>query len=350
MDDKDPKKIPKRLQAWITGAKDKGKSFFGQRKAIWLNPRFKDLFSKSPRRIEFDLKKIELSNLHEKQNWFRWGITVLAVFLVAEMVALWLGSWIRPEPIALPAKKMKQEVPSFLDADINPVLRRNMFNVEGKIPEPFDQGLLDCFEQARPSSSRMQLLGTLVTSDDRFSVALLQEEGSPNKTAVRKDDVFFDNKFVALKVERKKLCFQSKASGELEYIEIPEDPSGLFKVGLAGSDGIVPLSENEYEVKKSFLDEKLLNLNEILQTARAENYVDPATGKFMGFLVQTVDAGSPFSQLGVKPGDILTFVNDIQLDNPGKGLEAFQKLKNSREITIGIIRSGQKTSIHYAVK
>jgi hypothetical protein len=37
----------------------------------------------------------------------------------------------------------------------------------------------------------MQLLGTIVMSEETYSVALVQEEGNPQKTAVKKDEIFF---------------------------------------------------------------------------------------------------------------------------------------------------------------
>ena len=78
--------------------------------------------------------------------------------------------------------------------------------------------------------------------------------------------------------------------------------------------------------------------------------MEPGSGKFRGFLVQSVDPGSPFSALGIRQGDILTGVNDIVLDNAGKGLEAFQRLRNSPKITLDVIRGGSKQTMSYDVK
>jgi general secretion pathway protein C len=227
-----------------------------------------------------------------------------------------------------------------------------MFNVEGKIPDPFDQGMLDCFSQARPSTQRIQLLGTIVMNDENFSVALLQEDGNPTKIGVKKDDVFFDGKFQALKIERKRFCFQVRSSQDFEYIDIPDnDLAGpSLTTNLSASEGITPVSENQFLVDQNFLEKNLLNLNEILQTARAVPYLEPGTGKFKGFLVQSIENTSPFAKLGVKQGDILTGVNDVVFDNAGKSLEAFQKFRNSPKISLEIIRGGQKTTKVYDVK
>lgn len=301
--------------------------------------------------LKFDPRKIEFRGVTEHPEWFRWGLLVLGVFLLAELTSRAIGLFIRPVFTSPPRASVAHSGNSYAaNSDYDAITRRNMFNVEGKIPDPFDQGLLDCFSQARPSTQRMVLLGTIVMGDPKHSVALIQEESNGLKVAVKKDEVFGDGKFTALQVERRRFCFQVR-NGELEFIDTPEEGGGGLTASLAGgSEGIVPTSENSYAVKKDFLNDKLLNLTDILQTAKAVPYLEPGSGKFMGFLVQSVDPGSPFSQLGIRQGDILTTVNDIVLDNPGKGLEAFQKLRNSPKVTLGIVRGGEKNSISYDIR
>ena len=163
---------------------------------------------------------------------------------------------------------------------------------------------------------------------------------------------FFSDRYQAMKVERFRPCFQVRSTGEMEYVEIPSSGEG----GLAGpslttsTEGITPVSENQFVVNQGFLEKNLLNLNEILQTARAVPYVDPTSGKFRGFLIQSIDPSSPFTKLGVRQGDVLTAVNDIVLDNAGKGLEAFQKLRNSPRVSLQVLRGGQPTTMSYDVQ
>lgn len=345
---RDRSKVPTRLLNWMRGSRDKGAAFLRSSRSKWANRG-----TGSGPRKEFDFRNLQLKNVSEYAGWIRWTLAVLAIFLLSEAVCRTLGLFIRPSPLPAPNRRQEVAQQSQMDQkDYDAILRRNMFNVEGKIPDPLEQGQMDCMSQARPSTQRVSLLGTLVMGDERLSVALIQEEGNPNKIGVKKDEVFFDGKFQAIKVERKRLCFQVRANQEFEYIEIPEQPGALAGPALDSRavDGITPVSDTEYVVKQGFLEKNLLNLNEILQTARAIPYVEPGTGKFRGFLVQSIDPSSLFSQLGVRQGDILTGVNDIVLDNAGKGLEAFQKLRNSNKISLEVIRSGQKTTMNYDVK
>lgn len=345
-------RIPKRLGELLKKARARGMGTERLKKLA------KSLRGRLPQRLkdaDLDLRKVDLSNIAQYSPWIRWGLTVLAIFLLAEVVARAIGLYIKPGylPVAQRGSAAKKRVVP--QEDFEAILRRNMFNVEGFIPDPFDQGQVDCFTQARQSSQRIELLGTIVMSNEKFSVALLQREGSADKIGVKEDEVFFDGKFQAMKIDRKRLCFQILATQEFEYVEIPDEfresgPSGPALTTSGAATGIKAVSDGKFEVQQSFLEKNLLNLNEILQTARAVPYTEPGTGKFKGFLIQSIDNSSPFAQLGIRQGDILTAVNDIVLDNAGKGLEAFQRLRNSPKVSLEVLRGGSKTTLSYDVK
>lgn len=338
-DDEPQAKEPSRWRGGLDRLKSKlGKSRFE------VPERFK--------RLDFDLNA-EAKKLTAHAGVIRWAIIVLAIFLLSEVTSRVIGLFIRPTTAPPPRRvaPVARQAPAPTD-DYSMILRRNMFNVEGKIPEPFDQGMLDCFSQARPSSQPLTLLGTIVMRDDRYSVALVQEGGNAQSVAVKKDDSFF-NKYTALKVERQRLCFQVRATQDLEYIEVKDDTPSMGGFGSpslsTGTGGITVAGEDNFSVRRSFLDEKLANLNEILQSARAVPYID-ASGNFKGFLIQSINQDSIFFDLGVRQGDVLTAVNEIQLDNAGKGLEAFQRLRNASKITLEVTRGGQQKTLTYTVQ
>lgn len=359
-------KIPSAFKRWIKEARSRGVDLMRRGSSRWrgrITGGGEGFFGGIRRQVgewgSAAQRKLRSPETWNPQDWtvylgyFRWGLWVLTIFLLAELTARSVGLWIpakRLPPVTVKAAKPKTAIPS---QDYEAILSRNMFNVEGKIPDPFDQGQLDCFSQAKPSTLRIQLLGTIVMNDEKYSVALMLDESGQNKEAVRQGDALFDNRFQVMKVDRKRVCLQSRSTQELEFVEIPDGESELGGPSLsAGSatDGITPLSEDQYVVNQTFLEKNLLNLNEILQTARAVPYLEPGTGKFMGFLVQSMDDDSPFSKLGVRRGDILVGVNDIVLDNAGKGLEAFQRLRNSPKIELRYIRNGQTKSSSFDVK
>lgn len=317
---KEPKtKIPKQLVRWIEGAKKRGGVAVRRAGTLTENPKV-----------------------------LNWGFVTFVLFLAAGLAAQMVGLFFKPVHKPIPKKPMAQNQTMPTD-DFDAIQRRNMFNVEGKIPDPFDQGLLDCMSQAKPSSQKLQLMGTIVMTDDKFSVALLQDEGGAQKFGVKKDELFGDGKYQALKIERKRFCFQVKATQDFEFVEIA-DEGGLGGPALSmggGSGWVTPTSETSFDVPRTMLNEKLSNLNEILQTARAVPYQEGS--RFKGFFIQSMEENSPFKDLGVRTGDIITGVNGTPMDNPGRGLEVFQKFKDAGQIEMDVLRGGRKVTLSFKI-
>ena len=283
----------------------------------------------------------------EHPDFLRWVLVVLGIYLSSQLMTHFLALLIRPTFHAQLKHKPKQPmISTALPQNYDLIMQRNIFNVEGKIPDPFDQGMMDCFSQAKQSQAPITLLGTIVMGEDHLSTALIEEASGTNKFAVKPGEFFFNNQYQVIKIDRKRLCFMVSSNQEYEYIEVSDTPTDIH-LGVSNQDGIIAHSDTNFTVKKSFINDKLNQLTELLQTAKADPYIEG--GQFKGFVIQSVDPSSPFAQLGIRPHDILTGVNDIELDNQGKGLEAFNQLRNSPKIILKVMRNGQPTIITYDV-
>ncbi|NBX81997.1 PDZ domain-containing protein [bacterium] len=302
--------------------------------------------------MKFDPEKIRLESVSEHQGKFNWALLILGVLMASAVASRIAALLITPSYTSIPQKPLLVQKPPSASEDLSVIEQRNIFDNENVVPEPFDQGMLDCWSQARPSTQRMNLLGTIVMNDESLSVALVENQATSQKQAVKKDELFFDNKFQALKIDRKRFCFQVKATQEFEYIQIPEEgalaSAGLSAGGLGKREGISVTGENRYQIRQSFLDEQLGDLSNVLQTAKAVPAIEG--GKMKGFLIQSIDEDSIFASLGLGAGDVLKEVNGITLDNAGKGLEAFTALKGSKKIELTVTRGGQDQTLSYEVK
>jgi type II secretion system protein C len=302
--------------------------------------------------VKFDPEKIRLDSISEHQRKFSLGLLVLSVFLASALASRIASLLIKPTYTPIPPKPILAQREPAPTEDLSVIEQRNIFDNENIIPEPFDQGMLDCWSQARPTTQRFNLLGTIVMNDESLSVALVENQGSNQKQAVKKDELFFDNKFQVMKVDRKRLCFQVKSTQEFEYVQIPEEgglmAGGLTTGGSSLRDGISTTGENRYQIQQGYLDAQLNDLSNVLQTAKAVPAIEG--GKMKGFLIQSIEEDSVFSSLGLGAGDVLKEVNGIVLDNAGKGLEAFTALKGSKKIELIVTRGGQDQVISYEVK
>lgn len=302
--------------------------------------------------IKFDPEKIRLETISEHQQKFSLGLVLLGVLLASALAGRITSLLIKPTYTPIPAKPMLVQREPTPAEDLSIIEQRNIFDNENVIPEPFDQGMLDCWSQARPSTQRLNLLGTIVMNDENLSVALIEAQGTALKQAVKKDELFSENRFQVMKIDRKRVCYQIKSSQEFEYVQIPEEggfmANGLSTGGMGAREGISTTGQNQYQINQSFLDSQLNDLSNVLQTAKAIPAIEG--GKMKGFLIQTLDEGSVFASLGLGAGDVLKEVNGIVLDNAGKGLEAFTALKGSKKIELTVTRGGQDQVLSYEVK
>src|SRR6185437_3283459 len=53
-----------------------------------------------------------------------------------------------------------------------------------------------------------------------------------------------------------------------------------------------------------------------------------------------------FSQLGLKPGDLITAINGTTLDDPGRALEILQTLSSAGSASITVTRSGSPLEVN----
>ncbi len=72
-------------------------------------------------------------------------------------------------------------------------------------------------------------------------------------------------------------------------------------------------------------------------------------GKMSGMKILSVKRGSVFDKLGLRRGDVLQKINGMELD-VRKGFQIFNQLKDSKAITLDLIRQGQPRTFEYEIR
>jgi general secretion pathway protein C len=65
-------------------------------------------------------------------------------------------------------------------------------------------------------------------------------------------------------------------------------------------------------------------------------------GKQQGYRVYPGRQRQQFSQLGLRPGDMITQINGMPLDDPARGMEIFRSLGEATQVTVTVERNGQQ--------
>jgi general secretion pathway protein C len=81
---------------------------------------------------------------------------------------------------------------------------------------------------------------------------------------------------------------------------------------------------------------------------RATPVINPSGGKLSGFRIFPGGRASiaTFTQLGLRPGDLVTAVNGTQLDDVNRGNEILQTLSSAASATLTVQRNGQSQDLN----
>lgn len=118
---------------------------------------------------------------------------------------------------------------------------------------------------------------------------------------------------------------------------------------FGGGDTIKRISATEYQIDQAEFNAALENLNELITTVRmVPNFTKDR--KVDGFRVFQIKPKSIFQKLGLRNGDVLHRINNIELNDAQKGMEAFTTLRNRTSFTIDLKRRNRNMTFTYEVK
>jgi general secretion pathway protein C len=72
-------------------------------------------------------------------------------------------------------------------------------------------------------------------------------------------------------------------------------------------------------------------------------------GQLKGYRVFPGRNRQQFIALGLRPGDLVTEINGVQLNNPAQGMEIFRSLGESSQVSVTIERGGRQQILNLDV-
>lgn len=115
------------------------------------------------------------------------------------------------------------------------------------------------------------------------------------------------------------------------------------KPGDKVSNQINKTGENSYEVNRDLLEDLLSDPTKIVQQARVIPQDDGL--RFFG-----IRSNSIFWKIGIKNGDTLHKINNVELNDIERALSVFEDLRSQNSFTINLTRAGQQYTYDYTVK
>ncbi|MFL5355299.1 type II secretion system protein GspC [Archangium sp.] len=294
-----------------------------------------------------------------------WTVNLVFILLVALLAArtvnLFVESALTPMPSGEVSARQKAKP---LETLASLELKRLSDLTGVAVPEPEPEVAMPTTPELDPNAApvksglRVKLLGTLVASDNLWSVASVQDMNNQRSTTYMVGDRIQGAEVLIIERERVIILNNNRK----EFIDgQPGDGAGAFTPppiaagppvqpppGNGLGNGIRAVSENDYEVPRTEIDRTLANLNDVAMQAR----IVPAfkDGQAQGFKLFSIRPDSIYSKIGVQNGDVIKRINGFELNSPEKALEVYAKLKEASRIEIELERNGSSIRKNYTIR
>jgi general secretion pathway protein C len=103
-----------------------------------------------------------------------------------------------------------------------------------------------------------------------------------------------------------------------------------------------------YMVDQARLQQAIANPGQMMTDARLKPNI--VSGREEGFVLSEVKPGGVYQSLGLQDGDVLLRINEYDISNPERALQAFTALKGMERVQVDLIRSGSRMTMTYQIK
>jgi general secretion pathway protein C len=259
------------------------------------------------------------------------ALLTLSAYCLADTVDAVIGRSLDAAPkFTTPAESKPLIEPRRELNDYSSILERGLFG-DGKSPS------------AAPAEAEVlnfKLIGTV--EGNVFAGAVLEDE--TGQAFYRLDQRLSDGSRI-VKVQRDQVTLR-RPDGSTATLQIM-DETKIVAMAKPGS-GVRKLSEHKFAVDQRELAAATENMSQLLTQARALPYVEQ--GKTVGFRISEIVPGSLYEKIGLQNGDVIQKINSQDVDDPGKFFQLYQGLKEEKNISIDVMRGGQRQTFTYDIR
>lgn len=189
----------------------------------------------------------------------------------------------------------------------------------------------------KPTTLSIVLLGT-VSGPERVAFAVMEEKGKKKQGLYQTGDKI--QGAVVKKVLRGKVILE--VGGKDEILEMEQAKTGKKGGrGLTSGNG----ADETITVAHDDLQKSLGNINSLLTQVRIRPLIK--NGKPDGLILSSIKAGSIFSKLGLKNGDVVKKIDNQLIRSPDDAFAFYNRLKSGAELSLEIARGSETRTVHY---
>jgi type II secretion system protein C len=194
----------------------------------------------------------------------------------------------------------------------------------------------------------IMLIGTVVGPKE-LSYGIFRDSAGIQEVFKLSDPVFDIGKLY--RVEHDKVVIRK---GEktieilLEDVKVKEVKKQASAASPSPSSFAQKIGRSTYMVDQARLQQAIANPGQMMTDARLKPNI--VNGKEEGFVLSEVKQGGVYHSLGLQDGDVLLRINEYDISNPERALQAFTALKGMERVQVDLIRSGSRMTMTYQIK
>ncbi len=262
------------------------------------------------------------------------ALLTLSAYFLADTIDAMIGRGLDAAPkFTAPLENSRTGIEARRElSDYSSVLERGLFG-DGKGPSN---------APAAAEIVNYRLIGTI--EGDAFAGAVLED--TTGQAFYRMHQKLSDGSRI-VKVFRNRVTIR-RADGRTSEIQIVDDMKIVNITKPSAGSGVRKLSEGKFAIDQREVAASTENINQLLTEARALPYIQE--GKTVGFRITEIVPGSLYEKIGLQNGDVIQKINSQDVDDPGKFFQMYQGLKEERNISIDLVRGGQRQSLNYEIR
>ncbi len=252
--------------------------------------------------------------------------------------------------IALPAlivKLLWSITYYYLDLDLSPVAKHKglRFNNQTKLAYKMLDSSTKQVDQVVESGKKItdfKLKGTYVSGDDSF--VIIDDRGNTEFVYVGEDY----QGYKLLKVYENKALFEK--DGEKYELTMYKDETNYTTSAPVKHSAKIVASGNytvPVDIRREDINTYKTNPDKIWNNIRINDF---RTDDGLNFKVSYVRAGTIFSSIGLKPGDVITAINGEVPQSMGDIMKYYSDIDNIENLTLTVKRANQELDLEFKVK
>lgn len=202
---------------------------------------------------------------------------------------------------------------------------------------------------ARETRLQLKLRGIVASTEDGLGHAIIEHKSKQAIYAVE-DKLPLSGKVVLAKVMPRQIVLDNGGTYELLvlYDDSKLDAAGISAPAAKRNSSKEPQVDRRSDAKTtdlalSYRERLYENPQSLVEVVNVSAVRDGGT--LSGYKVNPGKDREQFEQLGFKPGDLVTTINGVSLDNPANTMVLYNSMRTAGEVVIELERQGQPMTL-----